>query len=62
MVTISKSPDCHLPTLPVPFQIVGMASPDGILVTKSDIADLARYILGLRNWVNAADACLAVQP
>lgn len=49
---------CRLPVLPEPVQVVGMATPDGIYVTKTDVANLAAYIVGVRGWIRAAALCL----
>lgn len=58
VVTIAEPVECALPELPQPFEIVGMASPDGILVTRSDAANIAAYVLGLRAWIVAAAPCI----
>ena len=49
---------CNLPPLPEPVQIVGMAAPDGIYVTKADVAALVGYLVGVRGWISAAAACM----
>jgi hypothetical protein len=49
---------CDLPALPEPVQVVGMAAADGIYVTKTDVANLAAYLVGIRGWVRAAAICL----
>lgn len=58
VVTIAEPIECALPELPQPFEIVGMASPDGILVTRTDAANIASYVLGLRAWIVAAAPCI----
>lgn len=66
VVTIADPIECHLPDLPQPFEIVGMASPDGIVITKSDAANIATYVMAQTAWIRAAAACIspasAVQP
>lgn len=52
---------CELPELPLPVQLVGMASPDGIVLTKSDAIALLAYLEGERAWIDAARVCLESQ-
>lgn len=52
---------CNLPTLPVPIQVVGMASEQGVLVTKTDLQSLVIYLAGIRAWVDAAQLCIGGQ-
>ena len=52
-----------LPPLPTPATMGGV--PDGedkVIVTKSGLADLARYLGGVRAWIEAASICLEVAP
>jgi len=37
--------------------------PDGdrYVLTQSGLAELARYLVGVRQWITAADACMAGQ-
>ena len=35
-----------------------MATPDGIVMTKTDMANIASYVLGLRAWIVAASSCI----
>lgn len=58
-VIVTKDPaPCALPALPGKFQLVGMPDAQGIYITKTDIADLAGYLLGLGAWIEAAQECL----
>jgi len=57
-VTIAEPIECALPELPQPFELVGMATPDGIVMTKTDMANIASYVLGLRAWIVAASSCI----
>lgn len=58
VVTITEPVECALPELPQPFEIVGMASPDGIVITKTDAANIASYVLAQTAWIRAATACI----
>ena len=61
-VTPDKTP-YNLPPLPTPATMGGV--PDGedkVIVTKSGLADLARYLGGVRAWIEAASICLEVAP
>lgn len=58
VVTVAEPIVCALPPLPFPAQLVGMATPDGIVMTKSDMAELARYTAGLQAWIQAASICI----
>ena len=44
----------------MPAKLVGMPDGDRIFVTKDDLADLGRYLVGLQSWVIAASGCLGV--
>lgn len=58
-------PPCNLPPLPQPFKFVGIPDLDGadrIYVTKSDLAELAVYLVAQRGWIAAATACLEDEP
>lgn len=59
---VPERPPCNLPPLPVPMHFVGFPDADGsrIYVTKDDLADLARYLVGLQLWIRAATDCLQV--
>ncbi len=53
-------PDCVLPPLPQPVVFGGV--PDGddkVIVTKSGLLELARYVAAERDWIVSASACLA---
>ncbi len=59
-VTPSRLP-CLLPALPRPVMLVGIPdteTPSRIYVTKTDLGNLAGYLIGLRSWVQAASVCL----
>lgn len=59
-VTIVAEPiECPLPELPVAAKPIGMATPNGIVVTRSDLEDVAREIQGLRDWIVSAAICIA---
>jgi len=52
--------DCVLPPLPSAAVLGGVPDPDGYhyVLTVDGLAELARYIGGLQNWIKAADGCL----
>jgi hypothetical protein len=58
---ISSAPECVLPPLPQPVTFVGFPDGERIFVTKTDLADLGRYLLGMRQWIEAASSCLEVR-
>jgi hypothetical protein len=58
IVTVAPRAVCNLPALPQPFDLVGMATPDGIVITKSDMAPLVGYLVAVRAWINAAQICI----
>lgn len=59
-VTVVADPvECRLPELPQPFELVGMASPDGIVITKTDAANIASYVMAQTAWIRAATACIS---
>lgn len=62
VVTVAEPVECRLPELPLPFEIVGMASPDGIVVTKTDAANIAAYVLAQTAWIRAASVCIGGTP
>ena len=61
-VTVVAEPlQCDLPPLPLPLaDPVGYPAPDaaGIYVSVSGWSKLAGYLLGLRNWIIAAQPCI----
>lgn len=57
-VVVRDPAPCHLPTLPTPLRLVGFPEADRIYVTKTDLADLGRYVLGLQSWIMKAAECL----
>lgn len=60
-IQLSKSPECVLPALPGPIHpAIGFPDENGIYLTKSDFAELANYVMALRDWVLAAQPCLSV--
>ena len=58
VVTIAEPIVCNLPELPMPAEPIGMATPQGIVVTKSDLAGVAAEIMGLREWIRSAAICI----
>lgn len=36
-----------------------MASPDGIVITKTDAANIASYVMAQTAWIRAATACIS---
>ena len=58
-VVIQPRPPCHLPPLPQPATLGGVPNADGtVTVTKDGLGELARYLLGVRQWIAAAQICL----
>jgi hypothetical protein len=49
---------CILSPRPQPYQLVGMASPGGIVVTKSDLAELLTWLTAMSDWAASAQLCL----
>lgn len=59
-VQLARMPECVLPDLPGPIHpAIGFPDANGIYLTKSDFADLASYVMALRDWVLAAQPCLS---
>jgi hypothetical protein len=49
---------CILAPRPQPYELVGMASPDGVLVTKSDLKSLLVWLGAMNSWAESAALCL----
>jgi hypothetical protein len=48
-----------LPAFPDPAPIaVGFPTPDDILITRTDFANLLAYVEGMRAWIEVAAGCL----
>jgi hypothetical protein len=63
VVEVAKPPECDLPDLPGPIHpAIGYPDPNGIYLTRTDFADLASYVMALRDWVLAAQPCLTRKP
>ncbi len=58
IVTVAPSLPCSLPPRPQKYEHVGMASPDGIVVTKSDLAGLVVWLEAMNAWAAGAAVCL----
>lgn len=61
VVTVADPIECLTPPLPLPLTApIGFPAPDGqsIYVSLSDWARLADYLLGMRNWIEAAQPCI----
>jgi hypothetical protein len=58
---LSSTPVCNLPPLPAPVVLGGMPDGDRYVLTQSGLAELARYLVGVRQWIESATACLSVQ-
>jgi hypothetical protein len=56
---LSSTPVCDLPPLPAPVVLGGMPDGDRYVLTQSGLAELARYLVGVRQWITAADSCMA---
>lgn len=60
VVVVKAPPPCTLPALPDP--IVGLGVPDaqrdGYFVPRQRWAELGGYMVGMREWIVAASACL----
>lgn len=52
---------CSLPPRPRAFEVVGMPSTEGILVTKTDLAGLLAWLTSTSKWMDAAAVCLAAR-
>lgn len=61
ITVVAPRTPCLLPALPAPFELVGMPTPQGIVITKSDMAPLAGYLVAVRGWIAAAQICIEVQ-
>jgi hypothetical protein len=57
-ITVVRPPSCQLPDLPGPIAPSIAPSPGGIEMSRADFADMAVHILGMRDWIAAASACL----
>jgi hypothetical protein len=56
------TPECDLPAFPEPAPVaVGFPDPENILLTRTDFSGLLQYVQGLRDWIEAAGACLRGQ-
>lgn len=53
---------CDLPPLPQPIALGGVPQGETIVVTKDGLAELARYLVGVRAWIAAASGCLGAGP
>lgn len=60
VVTVVKPPPCKLPALPEPIVGLGVsdAQRDGYFVPRQRWAELGGYMVGMREWIQAASACL----
>lgn len=61
MVTVREPLPCSLPPLPQPVVIGGAedpGNPNVVIVTRDGVEALARYVVGVRSWIQAAAICL----
>ena len=60
ITSLTPSPECNLPPLPDPIEpkIVGFPTPETIVVTKTDMIAIVRYVSSLHDWVHAAAGCI----
>ena len=59
IVSLIHSPTCNLPSLPdSPTVTVGFPTPESVMVSKTDYAQMLVFVAGLRDWIAAASACL----
>src|SRR5690606_16597809 len=57
-----KMPSCHLRELPAAVPVaVGFPTPDSVLISKTDYAEMIAFVSALRDWALDAKACLEVQ-
>lgn len=51
---------CELPPLPAPIALGGVPTPDGaaVTITKDGLAELGRYLAGVRAWISVASECI----
>lgn len=55
-------PTCNLPSLPdAPTVTVGFPTPDAVMVSKTDYAQMLAFVDGLADWIVAAEGCLRGQ-
>lgn len=57
-MTVSSTLTCNLPPLPAPVVLGGMPDGDRYVLTRDGLADLARYLVGVRQWIEAANGCI----
>lgn len=58
-MTVSSTPlPCSLPPLPSPAVLGGMPDGERYVLTRDGLAELARYLVGVRQWIVAASACM----
>jgi hypothetical protein len=60
VVVLGKLPECHLPTLPGSFKpFPDYPDPDGVFLSRADFVSIVTYVMGMRDWIKAAQPCLA---
>ena len=58
VVAARPIPPCDLPVMPGPISLGATVEPGGYFVPTQKLADLAIYLTHLREWTEAADACI----
>lgn len=62
MVSLIPSPTCHLRELPRGvLPNVGFPTPDTVMVSKTDYAEMIAFVEALRDWAEDARDCLNAQ-
>jgi hypothetical protein len=58
--SLTRSPTCNLRALPsgVSLTNVGFPTPDTIVVSRTDFAEMIAFVTELRDWALDARACL----
>ena len=59
IVSLTLGPKCNLPSLPDgPTITIGYPTPESVMVSKTDYAQMLVFVEGLRDWIYAASACM----
>lgn len=61
-VVPAPRPPCNLPPLPQPVVFGGIPDGEHVVITRSGLADLSRWMVLTDAWILAAATCLDVQP
>jgi hypothetical protein len=58
-VSLIRSPKCNLPSLPPDVHpTVGFPTPETVMVSKTDYAEMLAFATAAGDWIRAANACL----